>query len=366
VQQYVLTLGNWLSSRGHDVHYLAGETRERDLANLHSLSRNVAVRYNHNSMSTPLPANRQKTKSLLNKRKFDLLHVMMPYSPLLAGRIIDQAPESTAIVGTFHILPYSKAVWLGMLLVATWENRGLNKFDKILSVSPAAQVFAKAVFKLESEVVPNFVTINRFARARQSYKKEDKLTILFLGRLVPRKGCLTLLRAVKQLLLSKNLPKFEVVICGAGPLLTSLMKYAKINGLSKIVKFVGYVPEEEKPARLASADIAVFPSSGGESFGIVLIEAMASGKSVVLAGRNPGYESVLGGQPELLFDASDVDELAKKLEHYILDANLRKEHADWCRHRAIEFDVDRVGPSIERIYKQVADSKKVQHNLSHA
>jgi phosphatidylinositol alpha-mannosyltransferase len=186
---------------------------------------------------------------------------------------------------------------------------------------------------------------------------------VFLGRLVQRKGCQVLLSAVNQLKTSgTKLPKFEVVICGAGPLMPKLIKYVQDNNLQNIVKFVGYVPESDKPARLASADIAVFPSSGGESFGIVLVEAMASGRAVVLAGRNPGYESVLGNQPELLFDSSDVDELAKKLQHYLLDKTLRRQHAAWCRQRAAEFDINRIGPVIESSYKQVASSKRLQHN----
>src|SRR5688572_33467442 len=112
VQQYVLILGKWLASEGHEVHYLVGETERTDLPNIHSLTRNVSVRFNKNRMSTPLPANLRPIRRLLQQEQFDVLHVQVPYSPVLAGRIIKAADARTAVVGTFHILPHSKFVTL--------------------------------------------------------------------------------------------------------------------------------------------------------------------------------------------------------------------------------------------------------------
>lgn len=362
VQQYVLTLGSWLESRGHEVHYLTGETKERSLAHLYSLSRNIAVRYNHNRMTIPLPASKSKIKKLLDREKFDLLHIQVPYSPFLAGRIINLAPAGTPIIGTFHILPYSKLSRLSIWLLARWTRRSLAKFDKMLAVSPAAAELVKQVVKpkCDVELIPNVVATQRFANAKPKYGNSKKLTILFLGRLVPRKGCQTLLEAVKLLESKVDLSKIEVMICGAGPLMPSLISYVNSSQLNNTVKFLGYVTEADKPARLASADIAVFPSSGGESFGIVLVEAMASGKSAVIAGYNPGYASVL--EPELLFDAGNADALAVKLEHYILDAKIRKNKAAWGKVRARDFDVNRLGPRIEFVYRQVATTQKSKDN----
>ncbi len=93
---------------------------------------------------------------------------------------------------------------------------------------------------------------------------------------------------------------------------SKIRSYVKSYNLQSIVTLTGFVSESEKPRYYASADISVFPSSGGESFGIVLLEAMASGKAAVLAGDNPGYRSVMSPRPDLLFDPLDADALAEK------------------------------------------------------
>lgn len=360
VQQYVLTLGGWLATRGHEVHYLAGETRERDLANLHSLSRNFKVSFNKNRLSLPLPASRRRLKKLLARYHFDVLHVQMPYSPLLAGRIIKLAPQSTALVGTFHILPYGRLASSLSSLLAIIEKRSLAKLDKVLAVSPAAAKFAADTFGLTSKVVPNVVETRRFASGRPVFRNKDhKLTILFLGRLVPRKGCRTLLAAVNLLVKSQQkLPDFQVVICGAGPLMSELIRFTNECGLADFVKFVGYVAESDKADRYASADIAVFPASGGESFGIVLVEAMASGRAVVLAGNNPGYASVLAPRPELLFSPNDTSILAELLAKYLTNAGARRDAAKWGKRRASDFDVAKVGRQIEATYLEALLAKK--------
>src|SRR5581483_12518242 len=116
---------------------------------------------------------------------------------------------------------------------------------------------------------------------------DNKLTVLYFGRLVARKGCLQLLEAVNELVSQQlSLPDFRVVICGSGPEKSKLEAYVSKHGLSPYVEFRGFIKEEDKPSYYGSADIAVFPSYGGESFGIVLLEAMASGRAAVLAANN--------------------------------------------------------------------------------
>ncbi len=78
VQQYMLTMGRWLQKKGHEVHYLVGHTRRPDIANIHSLSRNITVRFNQNRMSIPLGASRRHIKQVLMREQFDVLHVQMP------------------------------------------------------------------------------------------------------------------------------------------------------------------------------------------------------------------------------------------------------------------------------------------------
>src|SRR4051812_41321546 len=87
VQQYVLSMGEWLRSQGHDIHYLVSTTTRSDLSNVHNLGRFVTVRFNGNAMGTPLPASGRKIKRLLRDEQFDVLHVQLPYSPFLAHKV---------------------------------------------------------------------------------------------------------------------------------------------------------------------------------------------------------------------------------------------------------------------------------------
>src|SRR4029079_7527988 len=108
VEQYIMTIGPWFVAQGHEVHYLVGETHRTDFANLHSLAKNVKVRFNGNRLTIPLPANKRRIQKLLDKENFDVLYVQMPYSPALAGRIVAAAGPRTAVVGAFHILQHNQ------------------------------------------------------------------------------------------------------------------------------------------------------------------------------------------------------------------------------------------------------------------
>lgn len=352
VQQYVLTTGEWLRAQGHEVHYLVSTTLRRDLPNVHDLGENVGVTFNGNQMHTPLPASRRQIKQLLRQEAFDVLHVQMPYSPLLAGRVINAAGRKTAIVGTFHIFPKAWFVTAASRLLAIWCTRTLHRFDAIMSVSPAAQAFAQGTFGVQSTIVPNAIWLKTF-RSAKPYPRRDQTVknVLFLGRLVPRKGCLLLLQAAALLKDDSSVPPFAITICGKGPLADELERYARDHGLSRQVTFKGFVLEEDKPRYYASADVTVFPSNGGESFGIVLVEAMAAGTSAVLAGDNSGYRSVLESCPsEVLFDPHDPAALAAKLKSMLNDTALRKHVAAWQQHHAEHFDIERTGKTIMKLY----------------
>ena len=357
VQQYVIIVGEWLRSQGHDVHYLVGQTKERQLPNIHSLARNISVRFNGNRTTIPLPTNKKRLKEFLRLQQFDVLHVQIPHSPFMAQRLILAASTETAIVGTFHILPFGKLARYGNRALGIWLKPSLKRFDQIISVSEAASKFATQTFKVDSMVIPNAIDYERFnkAAALNEYKN---ITILFLGRLVRRKGCDALLKAIALIRTQTDLPTFEVMICGKGPLLPSLKTYANTNGVGDIVKFVGFVSETDKPRYYASADISVFPSSGGESFGIVLLEAMASGSAAVLAGNNPGYRSVLGIKPQLLFDPANAQQLANKIEEFLRDANIRHDTARWGEAYSKEFDINVIGPKLLDVYKRALHKRR--------
>jgi len=361
VQQYVITIGEWLRSQKHDVHYLVGESNRTDLKNVRSLARNIGVRFNGNRTTIPLPTSKGKLQKFLDDEQFDVLHVQMPHSPFMAQKLILSASDTTAVIGTFHIAPYNRTVSIGNKLLGFWLKPSLRRFDQIVSVSSAAASFAEVSFGIKTTVLPNVIDHKRFNSAIPLPAYENnRINILFLGRLVPRKGCELLLQSIKLLSKQNGLPPFHVIICGKGPLAPKIRKYITKNKLQEYVTLVGFVSEEDKPGYYASADISVFPSSGGESFGIVLLEAMASGKAAVLAGDNPGYHTVMSPKQELLFDPYNANALSDLLGQYVRHAKVRERAQNWGEKYAKDFDVTVVGEKLEAIYDQALRKRRQQ------
>ena len=359
VAQYVKTLGAWLSSQGHHVCYLVGQTKITNWSGgtVYSLARNVPVNFNANVLSIPLPANRQAIKQVLTKENLDVLHVQMPYSPFMAGRVIAAVPPRTAVIGTFHVLPAGPmAVW-GSRLLGLWLRRGLRRFDHIVSVSTAAAQFAKKTYGLTSEVVPNTVELKKFtASGAEAVKRSPGFEIIFFGRLVKRKGCQQLLQAFSQL--NARLPQAKLTIAGDGPQRKQLMQWVTRHKLASSVEFLGFIEEPSKASLLGRADIACFPSLYGESFGIVLLEAMASGATVVLGGNNAGYSSVLQKRPELLIDPRDTKAFAQRLYQLLTERPLAAQLHAWQAQHVRSYDVGVVGRQLTNIYTAAIAKRK--------
>lgn len=360
VQQYVLTLGKWLSDTGNEVHYLTSQTNRVDIPNIHSLAPNLRLRFNQNKVGTPLPAPAKPIQQLLADQKFDVLHFQLPHSPLLSGKIIKYASKNTALIGTFHILPYSTLQHAAAKLLAKIIQRDLAKFNKIISVSAPAQKFAKDCFKISSIVIPNAIDIKKFVLPTSSNSISKPKNIVFLGRMVPRKGAMELIKAF-HLANQKASSTWQLTLAGEGPLTARAKTLAKLLGVSASTKFLGFVPENQKPQLLNSANIAVFPSTGGESFGIVLIEAMAAGAEIVIGGDNQGYRSVLGRWDDSLFKPKKVPEFADKLALLMNDSKLRRNIGKQQKAYVERFDIQTVGAQIMDVYDQAVG--KINRNL---
>jgi len=362
VAQYVKTLGAWLSVQGHHVTYLVGETRLTSWhgGRVYSLAKNIRVSFNGNRLSIPLPAGSWKIKQLMAAEKFDLIHVMVPYSPFLAAKVIKSVPEGGAIVGTFHIFPSGALSKFGSKLLRLVLARTLSRFGRIVSVSPAAADFAQTAYRIKTEIIPNTVDMNQFKNAAS--QRAVPKTIVFLGRLVERKGAKYLIEAFSLL----SIPDARLIIAGSGPQRNDLEKLASNLGIKDKVRFLGFVEEADKPALLSGADIACFPSLYGESFGIVLIEAMAAGSGVVLAGDNPGYRSVLGERPELLVDPRNTKEFAERLSSFLTNNQQARQINVWQSETVKQYDIAAVGPRILKLYSgQIARLAKKSNNKTH-
>jgi phosphatidylinositol alpha-mannosyltransferase len=355
VQQYVLVLGAWLTARGHEVHYVTASSDRTDLENLHVIGRTVQVTFNGNRLGTPLPVSRREARDLLASIRPDVVHVQMPYSPLLAGRVVSAAPRGTAVVGTFHIYPQSRLVEIGAHALGRLERRRLRRFDTVMAVSEAAQDFARRTFGLRTRVVGNPVDLDRFVPRDGDADDRTVPRIVFLGRLVERKGPRELVRALVRLRETAPDLRWHATVAGRGGLLPELRRLAREGGVGDRVDFPGFLDEADKPAFLASADLVALPSTGGESFGISVVEALAASGGPVLAGDNPGYRTVMRGLEDQLVVPGDTDGFAAELERRLRaldDAAARARVAERQRTAAARFDVDVIGTQVEKVYRE--------------
>ncbi|MCA9342970.1 glycosyltransferase family 4 protein [Candidatus Saccharibacteria bacterium] len=351
VQQYVLLIGEWMKKNGHEVHYITGSSNRTDIDNLHSMSKNVRVKFNKNYLTIPYKHDKKKLNSIDDS--YDVLHVQMPFSPLLAGRVINVASNTTAVVGTFHIAPYDKFVSLSNRALSLITKKSLDRFDKVIAVSDVAKDFAKKTFNINASVVPNAIEASAWGNNKDNIRNID---LLFLGRLVERKGCKLFLEAVNYLSNKQDLSNIKVTVAGDGPLRHQLEEYVKIKKMDKIVEFVGYVSEDQKKELLASSKISIFPSTGGESFGIVLLEAMASG-SLAIGGNNPGYSYVLKDAEQSLVKTTP-EAIASKIDELLNDQVSFSELLNMQKMLVKKFDVKIVGDDILSMYKHAIKYRK--------
>lgn len=356
VAQYVKSLGAWLSQKGHHVFYMAGETTASSWAGgtIYSLAKNLTIKFNGNRMSIPLVSRKSGITKVLEQEQPDIIHVMMPYSPLMSGRVIKRSRKTSAVVVTFHIYPSGPLTSLGSRVLRVIQYFSIKKIDARLAVSRPAADFAKQAFKIDAKIVPNMVDIANKVALKQPDPKSKQ--IVFMGRLVNRKGCAELIKAFALLL--KRIPDAQLSICGKGPERKKLETLTRKLGINNSVKFQGYISEADKPRILGEANIACYPSLYGESFGIVLVEAMAYGAGVVLGGDNPGYRSVLADQPKTLINPKDTEEFALRLQELLEDQQLASKLHVWQTEHVKQFDTNVVGQQIEAVYYQTIAKKR--------
>ncbi len=355
VQQYVTTLGAALADAGHDVVYASSGDVRDDLPSV-SLTGNIAVTFNGNGLRTPRPASRRRLRDWLLANRPDVIHVQMPHSPFFAGRVVREARRvlggDVRIVGTFHILPDGRVSEIGTAALGRVLRSNLRMFDAFSAVSQPAAEFARAAFGIDCALTPNLVDVDAFraqVRAHRPDAADRPLTVSFLGRFVDRKGAPELVEAVAAL--SEDVrAQVRVRMGGKGPLLEPVRALVAERGLADIVSLEGFVAEEDKAQFYADADLACFPATGGESFGIVLIEAMAAGAGVVVGGDNPGYRFVLQDDA-VLVDARDAEGFAAVLAGLVRDPARRDELHAAQQARVRDFDAPVALAAALRLYR---------------
>ena len=344
VQNHIRDLAEFLINNGHHVEVLAPATESEDLPDyVVSAGRAVSIPYN-GAVARVLfgvGAN-SRVRSWINEGDFDLLHLHEPAIPSLS--LLACWAGEGAMVGTFHAAAkYQKAIFaIGPILEPVIE-----KLSARIAVSESARLTLTAHLETDAIVIPNGIYAENY-RDGSSRTEWQGNTIGFLGRFEEdRKGLPVLLDALP--IISRFIPDIRVLIAGPGD---SEEVLAKVDPqLRNRVEFLGKISEEDKADFLASVSLYIAPNTGGESFGIILAEAMAGGAAVV-ASDIPAFADVLGnGQYGALFESENSENLAKVIIDLLRDDTKRRELAKAGAVHAQRFDWGQVGEEIFEVYE---------------
>jgi phosphatidylinositol alpha-mannosyltransferase len=228
------------------------------------------------------------------------------------------------------------------------------RLDARIAVSRTAEASSRLYYPGDYRVIPNGVDVERFHPDRPPFERwrdPSRVNLLFVGRLDPRKGLQYLLAAMPEVV-ERTRRRARLLIVGDSRLRGHFESQVPPAARGH-VHFLGHVPADDLPRWYATADIFVSPASGNESFGIVLIEAMAAGRPVV-ATDIPGYRSVIHpGENAEAFPPGDTASLARVLVALSEDPARRALLAQRGRARALEFAWPRVTDQIEGVYRDV-------------
>jgi phosphatidylinositol alpha-mannosyltransferase len=199
-------------------------------------------------------------------------------------------------------------------------------------------------------IIPNGIDLAKYRRPGRRSDKSKQKTIFYVGRLETRKGVKYLIKAFK--LLSEQQSDVSLVIAGDGPERNKLEQLAKDLDIDPArITFLGYITDDEKLRYLHTADLFCAPALYGESFGIVLLEAMAAGL-VTVAGNNPGYASVMQGMGAIsLVNPKDCAELARRLDLLLHESELRDLWRNWAKEQVPQYSYKHIVDQYWAVYE---------------
>ncbi|WP_316043642.1 glycosyltransferase family 4 protein [Cellulosimicrobium cellulans] len=353
VQFHVRDLAEALIDRGHSVSVLAPADEDTPIPPyMTSAGRAVPVRYNGSVARLAFgPITAAKVRRWLEAGQFDVLHLHEPATPSLSMLALWIADGP--VVATFHSsLVRSRSLQLAYPLV----RQSLEKIGARIAVSEDARRTLVEHLGGDAVVIPNGVFVDAFdgvpTDARWAGTPEAP-TVVFLGRLdEPRKGLPVLLEAVPEV--RRAFPGVRILVAGRGD--TGPAEVRELLGDdADAVEFLGGITDEEKARLLASADVYCAPQTGGESFGIVLVEAMSAG-TAVLASDLGAFRRVLDdGAAGVLFRTGDSADLARALIGLLGDPGERDRVAAAGRAAVGRYDWSTVTHQVLTVYEMAVE-----------
>jgi phosphatidyl-myo-inositol alpha-mannosyltransferase len=346
VTEHVRYLYENLRLRGHDVRIITSShglqrSSEGDVIRLgkgFSMPTNGSV-----GTVTLSPRYVSQANTMLERERFDLLHFHEPFVPFLSLVLLRQ---STSVnIATFHAYAgFSPSYEFGSRFLGSYAERLHGR----IAVSAAARHFIDRFFPGDYKVIPNGVDVDRYRKAVPLARWQDGTrNVLFVGRHEPRKGLIELLKAFR--ILRKTGCECRLLVVGSGPQEREARRYVMTRRLGG-VEFLGRVSDDEKAQLFKTADVYVSPATGRESFGIVLLEAMAAGTAIVCSDIH-GYKGVVRrGTDGLLVPPRKPKALAAAIGTLLADDELRARMGRSGTLRAEEFSWERVAAKVEDYY----------------
>lgn len=360
VQECVRAMKAELSSRGHQAKIITPMPREiigsapQDVIFLGAATDFKSIFGTTSQISAS--RNDEAVDNLLATNNFDILHFHEPWVPILSRQILVRS--SSVNIATFHAkLPDTMMSKTIERVITPYTKSIIKYLSGLTAVSDAAASYVKSLTNMPITIIPNGIDLLTYQHndksispARNNISLKKTKNILFVGRLEKRKGLKYLLKAFA--LFSANNNGVILNIVGDGPDRNKLEMFAKVLNI-KNIKFLGYVGEHEKLRLLNSADLFISPALYGESFGIVLLEAMATGLPLI-AGDNPGYASVMTGRGKLsLVNPKNSEEFARRMELFLYDEELRDIWKKWAANHVKQFAYPRVIDAYENLYESL-------------
>ncbi|MBA3757703.1 glycosyltransferase family 4 protein [Candidatus Saccharibacteria bacterium] len=359
VQEQVLTLQKTFEKRGHYVRILTPLPREyegqvpKEIITL-GVSMNTTA-FAGTNWQWSVSVDTDAIDEVFEREKFDLLHFHEPWVPVWGRQLLMRS--KSANVATMH------ARFLDTLTAKTVSNvfipytkPQIKYFDAFTAVSVPAMEYLLSLKKVPITVVPNGIDFKKYSRRpARAIRNPGMKTILYIGRLEERKGVKFLLKAFSEI--AHRNEYIQLLIAGQGPDSQKLRRYVATNEIPRVT-FLGFISEDEKIHHLHRADVFCSPAYFGESFGVVLLEAMAADLPVV-AGDNPGYQSVMVDRGALsLVNPQDTIDFARRLELMTFDEGLRRLWSKWANKRVKEFDFPKVADQYMKVYEDAIKKSK--------
>ena len=355
VQTHMKDLAEYLISEGHYVSVLApvGDDSIRVEDYVVNAGKPISIPVN-GSVARVLfgPLASSRAKQWIAAGDFDLLHLHEPAIPSLS--LLACSAAEGPIVGTFHVsTPKKKAIYaIGPILEPIVE-----KLTARIAVSELARSTLKAHFDTDAVVIPNGIDGQKYANAKVNPEYSAPNSIGFMGRFEePRKGLQVLIDSLA--IVARFIPNVKYLIAGPGD---SEEFLKQLNPqLQSRIEFLGRLSDQEKESFLKSVDVYVAPNTGGESFGIILTEALSAGTAVV-ASDIPAFKAVLeNGEVGALFKNQDSADLAKVIVGLLRDDERRKKLASNGKLSAQKYDWQVVAEQIESVYEMaIAGGQRV-------